>query len=107
MQLESKHCEIKNNSESPTNIVLFCLFGRNIAPKCLNFNIVSHETHKGWMILPPHAGWLQSCDGLLPVLYNGQLLLATGGRPLSSRAAGRLLLLREEVLLGLHPDWLG
>lgn len=58
-------------------------------------------------VLCPLPGWLQSSDCVLPVLYNGQLLLAAGGRPLSSRIVGGLFLLREEVLLGLHPDRLG
>lgn len=65
---------------------------------------------KGWeavMLVPVCAGRLQGGDGVLPVLHHGQLLLAAGGRPLPSRPAGRLLLLGEEVLLGLHPDWLG
>lgn len=53
------------------------------------------------------SGWLQSSDCVLPVLYNGQFLLAAGGRPLSSCTVGCLFLLREEVFLGLYSDWLG
>lgn len=50
---------------------------------------------------------MQSSDCVLPVLYNGQFLLVAGGGPLSSRVVGRLFLLREKVLLGVHPDRLG
>lgn len=57
--------------------------------------------------LCPSAGWLQSGDGVLPVLHYGQFLLAAGGRSLSPCIVGRFFLFWEEVLLGLHPDWLG
>lgn len=52
-------------------------------------------------------GRLQSHDGFLPVLRHGQLLLAPGGGVVSSHPVGHLLLLREEVLLVVHLDWLG
>lgn len=59
------------------------------------------------LVSPALPGWLQGRDCVFPVLYNGQFLLAAGGGSLSSRIIGRLFLLREEILLGLHPDWLG
>lgn len=53
------------------------------------------------------SGWLQSCDCVFPVLHYGKLLLAASRRSVSSCFVGRLLLLREEVLLVVHSDWLG
>ncbi len=53
------------------------------------------------------SGWLQSCDCLFPVLHYGKLLLAASRRSVSSCSVGRLLLLREEVLLVVHSDCWG
>lgn len=59
------------------------------------------------LIFSSLPGRLQSHDGFLPILCHGQLLLAPGGRAVSSHPAGHLLLFREEVLLVVHLDWLG
>lgn len=47
-----------------------------------------------------------SC-GFLPVQHPGQLLLAAGGGHVSADAAGADLRLTEEILLVVHPDWMG
>ena len=52
-------------------------------------------------------GGLQGCVGLLSVWDHGQLLLAAGGGFVPLCTIGCFLLLGEEVLLVLHPDWLG
>lgn len=52
-------------------------------------------------------GGLQGHDGFLPVLCHGQLLLAAGGGVVPSHPPGHFLLLREEILLVVHPDRLG
>lgn len=57
------------------------------------------------LLLP--AGRLQGSRGFLPVLHHGQLLLAAGRGSLPAHAAGSLLLLRAEVLLGVHTHRLG
>lgn len=57
--------------------------------------------------LPLFVGGLQAGHGLLPVLHHGQLLLAAGGRPLSSHAPCHLLLLRTEVAPGICGPRLG
>lgn len=77
---------------STANLVFFC-YG----------NMLQLTTHF-FSSLP---GRLQSHDGFLPILCHGQLLLAPGGRAVSSHPAGHLLLFREEVLLVVHLDWLG
>ena len=56
--------------------------------------------------LSPQGG-LQSRVGLLSIWDHGQLLLAAGGGFVPLRAIGCFLLFGEEVLLVLHPDWLG
>lgn len=77
---------------------------------------MSVPTPRGWAARDPPplnlpsllpAGRLQGSGGLLPVLYHGQLLLAAGGGSLPTHPAGRLLLLRTEVLLGVHTHRLG
>lgn len=53
------------------------------------------------------SGWLQSCHHLLPILHYGEFLLAPSRGPVPPRPIGCLFLLREEILLVVHPDWLG
>lgn len=53
------------------------------------------------------TGGLQGHDGFLPVRHHGELLLAASGGLLPSHPAGRFLLLWEEVLLVVHPYWMG
>lgn len=73
----------------------------------VKLNIIILElrvTHCG---LCSPAGGLQGGDGFLPVWHHGELLLAAGGGHLPSHSVGRFLLLREEILLVVHSDWLG
>lgn len=71
------------------------------------YPLVYLRTSMCFCVLCVLTDWLQGSDCFLPVLYNGQLLLAPGGGPLSSCTFGCLFLLWEEVLLGLYPDRLG
>jgi len=58
--------------------------------------LVSHLYHLRNNKTLTHAcvvGGLQDSDGLLPLRGHGELLLAAGGGPVSSRTVGRVLLL--------------
>lgn len=50
---------------------------------------------------------VQVSHGFLPVQHPGQLLLAAGGGHVSADAACLDFCLSEEILLVVHPDWMG
>lgn len=50
---------------------------------------------------------LQVSHGLLPVQHLGQLLLVAGGGHVPTDPAGPDICLSEEVLLVVHPNWMG